>query len=64
MSNTKRGRGRPPKGFSEEKPILRLRIDQSVIDAVVEHTQSRGLTRSEWVRSLIIERLEIEKTAA
>lgn len=60
----KRKRGRPRKDFSEAMPVFRVRMDESVLSAIAERAAKSGMNRSEWVRNAVIERLEIEKTAA
>lgn len=50
-----RGRGRPSLSESGESPLLRVRLPED-LDAAVSDTAARtGLSRAEWVRSVLDE---------
>lgn len=63
LSVAKRGRGRPPKGFSEAMPVFRIRMSESVLSAICDRAAASGTTPSGWVRNVVIEQLKIEEVA-
>lgn len=55
MTNTKRGRGRPCKGTAAKAMQVYVALPQPVVEAVDREAEGATVTRSEFLRRIIVE---------
>lgn len=48
-----RGRGRPRLGKSGESPVIPVRMDEELLDALTERAEHDGVSRSEAIREAV-----------